>query len=238
MSTAAESMAAQDATSGVDEAPAVRKVAASRHVPEANLEAAGSTSLPTPASDQETIVVLDFGGQTSRLIARRIREANVYCEVLPHDAPWERIRCLNPKGLVLSGGPSSVYDENAPRCAAEVFRSDIPILGICYWMHLMTLELGVVVSASPRREYGPADLELITRDGVFADMPPTIRVWMSHGDSVDLPPPGFHSLAQTSNSPFAAIGDDVGAVGVQFHPELFDEDHPHGRTILKNFLRL
>src|SRR5690348_4334611 len=132
-------MTAKEASLPPDDTPAVvRSAARGRHVPEADLENAARKALAyTPAADQETIVVLDFGSQYSRLIARRIREAHVYCELLPHDTPWSRIAALRPRGLVLSGGPASVYEETAPRCAPEVFTSGIPVLGICYGMQLM-----------------------------------------------------------------------------------------------------
>src|SRR5207245_2207343 len=133
----------------------------------------------------------------SRLIARRIREANVYCEVLPHDVAWERLSGLNPKGLVLSGGPASVYDTGAPRCAPQVFTSGVPVLAICYGMQLMALDLHARVVPSSHREYGPAQLEVVDQGGIFAGLDRTTSVWMSHGDRVEELPEGFHVLART-----------------------------------------
>jgi len=237
----------REAASGgdaIDESTPTRAFAQSRHVPEADLEAAshevGEAGArgkrgATPAADQETVIVLDFGAQYSRLIARRIREASVYCEILPHDAPWERVLALRPKGFVLSGGPASVYEPGSPRCAPEVFSSGIPVLGICYGMQLMALEMGGRVAPARHREYGPADLHVLDADGLFAGLPESTRVWMSHGDRVDEAPPGFYSLAETSNSPLAAIGNGQGAIGLQFHPEVVHT--PLGGEIIANFVR-
>ncbi len=187
-----------------------------------------------PAEKQDTVVIVDFGSQYSRLIARRIREANVYCEILPHGAPWEELMALEPKGFVLSGGPSSVYESGAPRCDPRVFSSGIPVLGICYGMQLMAIELGGVVAASTHREYGPATLRLLEHDGIFDSVTQGSRVWMSHGDRVDAVPPGFYPLAETDNSSFAAIGNGAGAIGLQFHPEVLHTDE--GQKILANFV--
>ncbi len=217
-----------------DAAGEMRSAATSRHVPEADLESAAAPGTAPAASAQETILILDFGSQYSRLIARRIRETGVYCEIMPHDTPWDRIVARKPRGLILSGGPSSVYDDGAPRCAPEVFRAELPVLGICYGMNLMARELGGQVVPARQREYGPADLLLLDRSGVFRDLESPTRVWMSHGDMVQAAPPGFHALAQTDNSPFAAIGDGRGAIGLQFHPEVVHT--AEGSTILSNFV--
>lgn len=222
---------AAQAEAGVDSASPVSR---SRNVPEADLESVGVV-VSTPATDQDTIVVLDFGSQYSRLIARRIREANVYCEIVPHDASWDRLAALQPKGFVLSGGPASVYDEGAPRCPQEVFNSGVPVLGICYGMQLMALEMGGQVAPARHREYGPAALHICDHQGIFADLPDTTRVWMSHGDRVDAAPPGFHALAETDNSPLAAFGNGRGVIGIQFHPEVAHTEH--GKEILANFVR-
>lgn len=187
-----------------------------------------------PGAEHDTIVVLDFGSQYSRLIARRIREAGVYSEILSHDAGWGRIQELRPRGIVLSGGPSSVYEDGAPRTAREVFTSGIPLLGICYGMQLMTQELGGQVLASSEREFGPAQLHILDSDGVLAGVPDSSRVWMSHGDRVDALPPGFRALAESRGSPFAAIGNEQGATGLQFHPEVAHTEA--GAQIIENFL--
>jgi len=220
----------------------VRATAPSRNVPEADFEAAarsnelksGKAALATPASEQETVVVIDLGSQYSRLIARRIREANVYCEILPHTASWERLSSLRPKGFVLSGGPASVYEKGAPRCAPEVFTSGLPVMGICYGMQLMTLQLGGRVASAARREYGPAELRVGRHNGVFAGLPDTTQVWMSHGDRIDALPSGFRSLGSTDNSPVAAMENGKGAVGLLFHPEVVHTIE--GKRVIANFV--
>jgi GMP synthase (glutamine-hydrolysing) len=215
---------------------AVRAAATSRHVPEADVNAAWAVAeSPGEATAQDVITVIDFGSQYSRLIARRVRESNVYCEIIAHDTPWRRMAARNPKGFILSGGPASVYDRGAPRCAPEVFTSGIPVLGICYGMQLIALERGGRVAPATRREYGPAELHLLERKGLFHGMPNETKVWMSHGDRVEELPPGFHPLAETSNSPVAAIGNDEGIIGLQFHPEVVHTEH--GKAIIANFVR-
>ena len=199
------------------------------------LRDAKSPAGPSPSQEQETIVIIDFGSQYSRLIARRIREAHVYCEIVPHSASWARIQALAPRGFVLSGGPASVYDQGAPRCVPEVFTSDVPILGICYGMQLMALELGGKVAPATRREYGSADLQITVSEGLFSGISDSSRVWMSHGDRVESMPSGFHSLAKTDNSPLAAMGDGQGRIGIQFHPEVAHT--PNGGAIIENFVR-
>ncbi len=180
-------------------------------------------------------MVLDFGSQYSRLIARRIREAHVYCEILPHDSSWERLSALRPKGFVLSGSPASVYDDDAPRCPEEVFQSGIPVLGICYGMQLMAFQLGGLVAPTSRREYGSAELKIVDHDGIFDAVSPTTRVWMSHGDRIDALPSGFRPLAETSNSFCAAFTNDRGAIGLQFHPEVVHT--PEGSAMIASFVR-
>ena len=190
------------------------------------------------AEDQEpeTIVVLDFGSQYSQLIARRIRESQVYCELLPHDTPWEKVAALHPKGFVLSGGPASVYDEGAPHAPAYVFESRLPVLGICYGMQLLAYQLGGQVQPVSHREYGHAVLHQSVADSpIFADLPDSMPVWMSHGDRIDEMPPGFVSLAYTENSPIAAMGNDSGLIGLQFHPEVVHT--PYGKSVLDNFVK-
>ncbi|MDO8490710.1 MAG: glutamine-hydrolyzing GMP synthase [Dehalococcoidia bacterium] len=169
------------------------------------------------------------------LIARRVRECHVYCEMVPFDAPWERIAALKPKGFILSGGPASVYDEGAPLAPHEVFESHLPVLGICYGMQLLAHQLGGRVAKGVKREYGHAILhQNMSSSPLFADLPPTLPVWMSHGDHIVEAPPGFEVIAYTDNSPIAAMGNREGMIGLQFHPEVAHT--PQGKTILKNFL--
>jgi GMP synthase (glutamine-hydrolysing) len=182
----------------------------------------------------ETIVVLDFGSQYSMLIARRVREWNVYCELVPWNAPEARVRALNPRGVILSGGPASVYEPGAPLIPRWVLESGLPVLGICYGMQALAYQLGGRVEPGHAREYGHAVIRQTAADGIFADLPETMPVWMSHGDRVTALPPGFRVLAASDNSPVAAMGNDRGIVGLQFHPEVVHT--PYGREILRNFL--
>jgi GMP synthase (glutamine-hydrolysing) len=184
---------------------------------------------------RESIVILDFGAQYSLLIARRVRECGVYCELLPHDAPLEKVAELNPKGFILSGGPASVYDEDAPMAPAYVFESELPVLGICYGMQLLAHQLGGTVSPGHKREFGPALIEVDEEAALFRDLSSTLSVWMSHGDNVSQLPPGWRSLAHSGNSPYAAISDDKDHYfGIQFHPEVVHT--PQGAEMLRNFL--
>lgn len=187
-----------------------------------------------PGVEREAIVVIDFGSQYSLLIARRIRECQVYCELMPYDAPWEKIAPLNPKGFILSGGPASVYDEGAPTAPDYVFESHLPVLGICYGMQALTHQLGGKVIPGKKHEYGHSVLHISSVDSpLFADLPESLTVWMSHGDKVDEMPPGFKALAYTENSPYAVMGNDKNMFGLQFHPEVAHT--PQGKDILKNF---
>ncbi|MSQ15218.1 MAG: glutamine-hydrolyzing GMP synthase [Dehalococcoidia bacterium] len=187
------------------------------------------------AIESECIVVLDFGSQYSMLIARRIRECNVFCELLPWDSSTERLQALNPKGFVLSGGPASVYEEGAPTVNPYVFATKRPILGICYGMQLLTHQLGGVVAPGNAREYGHSVLQKTdVGTPLFDGLPQQSPVWMSHGDRIEQLPPGFQSLGYTENSPIAAMGDGDGIFGLQFHPEVVHT--PQGMDILKNFL--
>ncbi|HEV2121401.1 MAG TPA: glutamine-hydrolyzing GMP synthase, partial [Chloroflexota bacterium] len=203
-------------------------------------------SVPAEAGSQEpfdhpqrqTIVVLDFGSQYSRLIARRVRECRVYCEILPWDTPAESIRALHPKGVILSGGPSSVYEPGAPHLPAVVLELGVPILGICYGMQLLAHRLGGNVEPGHRREYGHAALDLLDGEHpLFRGVPAHPSVWMSHGDLVASLPAGFHAVAQTTtclNAAMAgALENGVPVVGLQFHPEVAHT--PQGLTILQNF---
>ena len=183
---------------------------------------------------RESIVVIDFGSQYSLLIARRIRECQVYCELVSYDTPWEKIAPLNPKGFILSGGPGSVYMPGAPLAPSHIYESKLPVLGICYGMQAITFQLGGRVSRSERHEYGHAILHLGDADSpLLADLPNTTPVWMSHGDQIDEMPPGFRALAYTEGSPFAVTGNDQGIFGLQFHPEVIHT--PQGKVILRNF---
>ena len=182
----------------------------------------------------DTIAILDYGSQTAQLIARRVRELHVYCELIPWDAPAERFAALDPKGYILSGGPASVYDPGAPRLPDFVLASGRPVLGICYGMQLLALALGGRVDPAARREYGHADVVIVAEDApLLADLPEEMSVWMSHGDHVVDLPPTFAPLAITPTS-VAAMGDVArGIYGVQFHPEV--QHTPQGHDLLRNF---
>jgi GMP synthase (glutamine-hydrolysing) len=188
-----------------------------------------------PSGEREAIIVIDFGSQYSLLIARRVRESQVYCELVSPDTPWEKIAPLNPKGFILSGGPGSVYEANAPMTPTYVYESRLPVLGICYGMQVITHQMGGQVAPGIKREYGHALLHLGGVDSpLFANVPQSTPVWMSHGDKIEAMPPDFNVLAYTDNSPFAVIGNDKNTFGLQFHPEVVHT--PEGRTILKNFI--
>ena len=186
----------------------------------------------------ETVVVLDFGSQYSMLIARRIRECNVYCEMLPFDAPKEEVERLRPRAFILSGGPASVYEEGAPQAPAYVFEAGLPVLGICYGMQLLAHQLGGSVTPDDAREYGHAVIHRNEQTdlsaAIFEGLPASMPVWMSHGDRITKPPPGFQSLAYSDNSPIAVMGNNEGIIGLQFHPEVVHTEH--GKQLLKNFL--
>ena len=189
---------------------------------------------PHKAGD-ESVVVVDFGSQYSRLIARRVRESRVYCEIVPHDATWDQVAHLNPKGVILSGGPASVYEPDAPMAPMWIYERRLPILGICYGLQVLAHQLGGKVVPGSRREYGHAVLHQSASDSlIFADLPSSTTVWMSHGDQVLEMPPGFRSLAYTDNSPIAVMGNDEGVIGLQFHPEVVHT--PEGKKVIENFL--
>ena len=183
----------------------------------------------------ETIVILDFGSQYTQLIARRIRELGVYCEIHPFNTPLESLRRIGPKGIVLSGGPSSVYEAEAPHCQREVLELGAPVLGICYGLQLLSYFLGGKVEASSRREYGAAQVNQSGPSRLLAGMPPEFPVWMSHGDHVTVPPPGFQVVAETENALGAVENETRQWYGLQFHPEVAHT--PDGQKILDNFLR-
>ncbi|MFA6431929.1 MAG: glutamine-hydrolyzing GMP synthase [Candidatus Margulisiibacteriota bacterium] len=187
------------------------------------------------ANKHDLIVVLDFGAQYSMLIARRIRECNVYCEMLPHNTSVDELKRKNVKGVILSGGPSSVYEKNSPHPDPKLLTSGIPILGICYGLQLIGSELGGEVKSENKREYGKAQLLIDDESNIFAGLPSEIQTWMSHGDSVIKLPNGFKSLAHTGSTPNAAIGNhETKIYGVQFHPEVAHT--PQGLEIIKNFV--
>jgi len=186
------------------------------------------------------IVVLDFGGQYTQLIARRVRELHVYCEIHPYDAPLDRLRALEPEGVILSGGPASVYASDAPRLTADVLEwltsGDVPVLGICYGMGILNVALGGEVTRSTHKEFGPADVRVLNSDPLLMLAATPTRVWMSHGDRMTRLAPGLRPLAESSNSPYAAFRHDTRPIfGVQFHPEVTHT--VDGRVILENFVR-
>jgi GMP synthase (glutamine-hydrolysing) len=188
----------------------------------------------TPA-EPDTVVILDFGSQFAQLIARRVRELNVYSELLPHDTPWAEIERRRPKAIILSGGPSSVYDVDAPKADPAIWSGGIPVLGICYGLQLMAHELGGEVVPSTKREYGPAQVRITAEDGLFTGLDRQQPVWMSHGDSVLRPPDGFASTAASDSTAFAGLADvERRLYGIQFHPEVAHT--PSGRDILRNFV--
>jgi GMP synthase (glutamine-hydrolysing) len=189
-----------------------------------------------PAPSHEAVAILDFGSQYSQLIARRVREANVYCQLFAHDAEADDVLALEPQAFLLSGGPNSVYDADAPQLPDYVLESGLPVLGICYGMQLLAHNLGGCVAPAQRREYGPALLQ--TTDlacPLFAEVPFAHQVWMSHGDRIEKLPPGFMVVAQTDNSPIAAMAHYGRRLyGLQFHPEVVHT--PQGAEIIRNFL--
>ncbi len=185
----------------------------------------------------ETIIVLDFGSQYSQLIARRIRECRVYSKIMPYHTKAEAIRAENPKGIILSGGPSSVYSPNAPKCDPAIFELGIPVLGICYGLQLMIQTLGGEISRGKAREYGKAMLDIVEPGELFMGLSPRIQVWMSHGDKVSkMPEGGFKVLGSSGNTEFCAVHmPSRNLYGIQFHPEVVHT--PEGKSIIGNFCR-
>jgi len=190
----------------------------------------------------DSIVILDYGSQYTQLIARRVREAHVYCELFPWDAPQDKVMTLNPRGFILSGGPNSVYDAGAPTLPRYVLDSGLPVLGLCYGMQLLAHALGGLVAPSQSREYGPAVVEITETSPLWGSLHAPrstlyapLDVWMSHGDRVESLPPGFATLARSDNSPYAAMGDERRKLyGLQFHPEV--KHTPRGTEILRAFV--
>ena len=216
---------------------------------DAEVEAYLETALKAPAPDRSSddqragaaasvpgpVVVLDFGSQFAQLIARRVRELDVYSELLPHDTPYEELERRGTQAIILSGGPNSVYDDDAPKPDPAVWGGRIPVLGICYGAQLMARELGGDVLAAGKREYGPANVTITTGDGLFDGIEPNQPVWMSHGDSITRLPEGFASTAQTNSTPFAGLqAPDRNLYGIQFHPEVVHT--PRGKDVLRNFV--
>jgi GMP synthase (glutamine-hydrolysing) len=188
-----------------------------------------------PTRPEEWIAILDFGSQYSQLIARRVRELKVYCEILRHDTPASELAAARPRGIILSGGPASVYAPGAPKCDPALFPLGLPVLGICYGMQLGSECLGGRVTPATTREYGHAELSVLRPDALFAGLPSTLKVWMSHGDRVTGLGSDFEVLARTANCPLAAVRHTrLPFYGVQFHPEVVHT--PQGRDILQNFL--
>ena len=180
------------------------------------------------------IAILDFGSQVTQLIARRIREQNIYCEILRFDVDVNELIKRNPKGIILSGGPCSVTEENSPQCHNDLFTLNIPILGICYGLQLTAIKLNANVKAGKKHEYGKAQMRIIDKSPLFADISNSIQVWMSHGDKVETIPENFKIIAESDNCPIAAIANEKEKIyGVQFHPEVVHT--PDGTKILKNF---
>ncbi|MDD9901639.1 MAG: glutamine-hydrolyzing GMP synthase, partial [Alphaproteobacteria bacterium] len=197
------------------------------------------TPLPTAAEGHDRVLILDFGSQVTQLIARRIREIGVYCEIKPYHTPIAAIRAYDPKAIILSGGPASVTEENSPRAQQEVFDMGVPVLGICYGLQTMATQLGGTVEPSPHREFGRAFLTLEDASsplfsGIWKDGAKP-QVWMSHGDSVTTLPDGFKRIGKSDTCPFAAVADEQRRFyGVQFHPEVVHT--PEGKQIIENFV--
>jgi GMP synthase (glutamine-hydrolysing) len=195
----------------------------------ASIDDAGARTRPA------TVVILDFGAQYGQLIARRVREANVYSEILPHDAPWKEIEKRDPAAIILTGGPESTLAPDAPGVDPGVLASAVPLLGICYGMQLIARDLGGELVRSRLREFGPTSLEVLEASPLTGGVPHRSRAWMSHGDTVLAPPPGFATLARTATCAIAAFGDAARRIyGVQFHPEVVHTEA--GKRIIANFL--
>lgn len=185
--------------------------------------------------EKEIVIVLDFGGQYNQLIARRVRECNVYCEVLPYNTSLDKIKEIAPKGIIFTGGPASVYEADSPTCDPEIFNLGIPILGICYGCQLMTFLLGGKVSKAPLREYGKTEIAITTSSKLFQGVSDKTICWMSHTDYIEIPAPDFSIVAKSDSCPIAAVENVAQKLyGVQFHPEVVHT--PEGPKMLHNFL--
>ena len=188
--------------------------------------------------NQELVVVIDFGGQYNQLVARRVRECNVYCEIYSYKTDLDKIKAMNPKGIILTGGPNSVYEEGAPTATKALFEEmGVPVLGLCYGAQLMQYVLGGTVEKAPVREYGKTETFFDTTSPLFAGIPDSSIVWMSHNDYISKEAPGFKSIAHTADCPFAALAteDDRPLYAIQFHPEVLHS--VYGKEILFNFVR-
>ncbi|HEX5451419.1 MAG TPA: glutamine-hydrolyzing GMP synthase [Candidatus Limnocylindrales bacterium] len=212
---------------------------------DAEVEAYLETALRAPAPQRPeadrpsdaagTVAVLDFGSQFAQLIARRVRELNVYSELLPHDTPLAELERRGVRAVILSGGPNSVYDEAAPKADPSIWSGRLPVLGICYGAQLMAHELGGEVASTAKREYGPATVTITTEDGLFRGIAREQPVWMSHGDSITRLPAGFRSTAESGSTPYAGLeAPERRLYGIQFHPEVAHT--PRGRDVLRNFV--
>ncbi len=190
-----------------------------------------AATVPVPG----VVAVLDFGSQFAQLIARRVRELNVYSELLPHDTPLAELEARGVRAIILSGGPMSVYDAGAPKPDSSIWSGRLPVLGICYGAQLMALEFGGDVMPASKREYGPANVQITREDGLFAGIDREQPVWMSHGDSITRIPEGFTATAQTDSTPYAGLAAPArNLFGIQFHPEVVHT--PRGRDVLRNFV--
>ncbi len=183
---------------------------------------------------RQTIAILDYGSQYTQLIARRVRESRVYCEIFPHEVSAGELGRRGVVGVILSGGPASVYDKDAPSIDPKILDGRFPVLGVCYGMHLMAQVLGGEVAPEGKREYGPATVEIADPSGLFEGLGQSERAWMSHGDTVKRLPAGFHGIARTDRLPLAAMSDGRNRFAVQFHPEVMHT--PRGAEVLRNFL--
>ena len=181
-----------------------------------------------------TIAILDYGSQYTQLIARRVRESRVYCEIFPHDVTPQELRAKHVVGVILSGGPASVYEADAPSIDPRILDGTIPVLGICYGMHLMAHVLGGEVAPEGKREFGPATVAITDASGLFEGLGASERAWMSHGDTVKRLPAGFHGIATTDRLPLAGMSDGKNRFAVQFHPEVMHT--PRGAEVIRNFL--
>ena len=186
--------------------------------------------------DKELVVVIDFGGQYNQLVARRVRECNVYCEIYSYKTELEKIKAMNPKGIILTGGPNSCYEEGAATCSPELFGLGIPVLGLCYGAQLMSFVLGGKVARAEVREYGKIEVDVDNSSALFTDVAPHTICWMSHNDYIAVMAPGFRAVAKTDNCPVAAAECvEKGLYAIQFHPEVLHT--VEGSKILYNFVR-
>ena len=185
--------------------------------------------------NQEKVIVIDFGGQYNQLVARRVRECNVYCEIYSYKTPLEQIKAMNPKGIILTGGPNSCYEEGSPTCTKELFELGVPVLGLCYGAQLMQHVLGGKVEKAPVREYGKTEVFVDNSSKMFEDVQPSTICWMSHNDYIEQVAPGFKITAHTVNCPVAAAENaEKGLYAVQFHPEVLHT--AEGKKMLRNFV--